>query len=122
MLSATVLRSVTIIADCFDRTAFHRFFAKSFFVRRLWLFINVGMAAVIVPLEIGGRGFTAQIAVDALIIDVKFARYVFGVFVCGIGHGFSLKSEGETLGRNAPYAISLAADAPARKRHQPLAR
>jgi hypothetical protein len=79
------------------------------------------MAAVIVPLEIGGRGFTAQIAVDALIIDVKFARYVFGVFVCGIGHGFSLKSEGETLG-NAPYAINLAADAPARNPHQPLTR
>src|SRR5437899_11261529 len=94
MLSATVLRPVSIIADRFDRTAFHRFFAKSFFFRRLWLFINVGMAAVIVPLEIGGRGFTAQIAVDALIIDIKFARYVFGVFVCGIGHGFSLKSEG----------------------------
>jgi len=98
MLSTTVLRPVPIIADRFDRTAFHRFFAKSFFFRRLWLFIDVGMAAVIVPLEIGGRGFTAQIAVDALIIDVKFARYVFGVFVCGIGHGFSLKSEGETLG------------------------
>jgi hypothetical protein len=80
------------------------------------------MAAVVVPFEIGGRGFTAQIAVDALIIDVKFARYVFGVFVCGIGHGFSLKSEGETLGRNAPYAINLAADAPARNHYQPLGR
>src|SRR6266566_4392870 len=119
MLSATVLRPVPIIADRFDRTAFHRFFAKSFFFRRLWLFINVGMAAVIVPLEIGGRRFTAQIAVDALIIDVKFARYVFGVFVCGIGHGFSLKSEGETLGRNAPYAINLAADESARNPHKP---
>ena len=49
------------------------------------------MAAVIVPLEIGGRCFTAQIAVDALVIDVKFARYVFGLFVCGIGHGFPVK-------------------------------
>jgi len=77
------------------------------------------MTAVIVPFEIGRRGFPAQIAVDALIIDVKFARYVFGVFVCGIGHGFSLKSEGETLGRNAPYAINLAADQPARNLGKP---
>jgi hypothetical protein len=49
------------------------------------------MAAVIVPFEIGGRGFAAQIAVDALIIYVEFAWYVLGVFVCGIGHGFSLE-------------------------------
>ena len=45
--------------------------------------------------EIGRRGFAAQIAVDALIIDIEFARYVFGVFVCGIGHGFFPKNEGE---------------------------
>jgi hypothetical protein len=122
MLSATALRPVRIIADRFDRTAFHCFFAESFFFWRLRLFIDVGMAAVIVSFEIGRRGFAAQIAVDALIIYVEFARYVFGVFVCGIGHGFFLKSEGETLGRNAPYAINLAADAPARNRHQPLAR
>jgi hypothetical protein len=46
------------------------------------------MAAVVVPFEIGRRGFAAQIAIDALIIDIEFARYVFGVFVRNIGHGF----------------------------------
>jgi hypothetical protein len=51
------------------------------------------MAAVIVPFEIGRRGFATQIAIDALIIDVEFARYVLGVFVRGVGHGFSQKSE-----------------------------
>ena len=65
----------------FDRTAFHRFFAESFFLWRLRLFIDIGMAAVIVPFEICGRGFAAQIAVDALIIDVevtgKFSAYLF---------------------------------------------
>ena len=30
------------------------------------------MATVIIPLEIGRRGFAAQIAIDALIIDVEF--------------------------------------------------
>ncbi|HEU5245882.1 MAG TPA: hypothetical protein VFU09_02215 [Candidatus Udaeobacter sp.] len=51
------------------------------------------MAPVIVPFEIGGRGFAAQVAIDALIIDVEFAWYVFGVFVRDIGHGFFLKNE-----------------------------
>jgi hypothetical protein len=83
------LRSV--VADRFDRTAFHCFFAKSFFFRRLRLFIDVGMAAVIVPLEIGRRGFAAQIAIDALIIDIEFAWDVLGVFVRGVGHGFARK-------------------------------
>ena len=50
------------------------------------------MAAVVVALEIGRRSLTAQIAVDALIIDVKFARHVFGVFVRYISHGLSGKS------------------------------
>jgi hypothetical protein len=53
------------------------------------------VAAIVVALEIGGRGFAAQIAVDALIIDVKLACYIFGVFVRGIGHSFSCKNERE---------------------------
>jgi hypothetical protein len=53
------------------------------------------VAAVVVPFEIGRRGFAAQIAIDALIIDIEFAWYIFGVFVRGIGHGFFLKNEVE---------------------------
>src|SRR5206468_10702899 len=48
-----------IIPNRFDRTAFHRFFAESFFLWRLWLFIDIGMATVIIPLEVCGRGFAA---------------------------------------------------------------
>jgi hypothetical protein len=44
------------------------------------------VAAVIVAFKIGGSGLAAQIAVDALIIDVKFAGYVLGVFVRCVGH------------------------------------
>jgi len=91
--AGTGLRAV--VADRFDWATFHRFFAEALFLRRLWLFIDVGMAAVVVSLEIGGRGFAAQIAVDALIIDVEFARYVLGVFVRGVGHDFPVKSEAE---------------------------
>src|SRR4029077_6806073 len=83
---ATGLRAVPVVANRFDRTAFHGFLAESLFFRRLWLFIDVGMTAVVVPFEIGRRGFPAQIAIDALIIDVEFARYVFGVFVRSVGH------------------------------------
>src|SRR4029453_11299040 len=73
--------AVPVVADRFDRAAFHRFFAETFFVRRLRLLVDVGVPAVIVSFEIGGGRFAAQIAVDALIIDVEFARYVLGVFV-----------------------------------------
>jgi hypothetical protein len=78
-----------IISDGFDWASFHRFLAERFFLRSLRLFINVGVAAVVVAFEIGRRGFAAQIAVDTLIVDVKFSRYILGVFVRSIGHGFS---------------------------------
>jgi hypothetical protein len=51
------------------------------------------MTPVVVALETGGCRFAAQIAVDALIIDVECPRYVFGVFVCNVGHSFYGKSE-----------------------------
>jgi hypothetical protein len=82
-----LLRSV--ISDGFDWTSFHRFLAQRLFIRTFRLFINVGVAAVVVAFEIGRRGFAAQIAVDALIVDVKFSCYVLGVFVRSVGHGFS---------------------------------
>ena len=91
-IAATELCAV--VPDRFDRAAFHRLFAKSFFFRRLRLFIDIRVAAVVVPLEIGRRGFAAQIAIDALIIDIEFACYVFGVFVRDIGHGFASKVKG----------------------------
>ena len=88
------LGAVPVVADRFDRAAFHCLFAKSFFFRRFRLFIDIRVAAVVVPLEIGRRGFAAQIAIDALIIDIEFACYVFGVFVRDIGHGFASKVKG----------------------------
>jgi hypothetical protein len=46
------------------------------------------MTAVVVPLEIGGRSLAAQIAVDALLIDIELAGCVFGIFVGDVGHDF----------------------------------
>src|SRR5205807_7575949 len=65
-----------VVSDRFDRTAFHGFFAKSSFFWRLGLLIYVGMGAVVVSFALGRRGFMSQLAVDAVSIDLAFARYV----------------------------------------------
>jgi hypothetical protein len=44
------------------------------------------MTAVVVAFEICGGGFTAQIAVDALIVHVIGTCHVLGVFVCCVSH------------------------------------
>jgi len=82
-----------VIANRFDRATLHRFFAERFLVKGLWLLVNVGMTPVVVAFETGGCRFAAQIAVDALIIDIEWPRYVLGVFVCDVGHSFYGKSE-----------------------------
>jgi len=75
-----------VIADRFDRATFHRFFAKRFLFGRLGLLVNVGVTAVVVALEIGRRCFAAQIAIDALFIDIGFPRHIFRVFVGNVRH------------------------------------
>ena len=84
--AVTKARLAAVAADGLDRATFLRFLAKRFFLGTLRLLIDKGMAAVVVALEIRGRGFAAQIAIDALVIDVKFTVYVFRIFVCGISH------------------------------------
>ena len=75
-----------VVTDRFDRATFHRFLAKAFFFGRFRLFVNVGMTAVVVAFEIRGRGLSTQIAVDALFIDIKFARRILRIFVCNVRH------------------------------------
>jgi len=82
------LGAISVIANRFHRAAFHRFFAEYFFFWRLRLLVNEGVAAVVIPLEVCRGGFAAQITIDALIIDIEFARYVLGIFVRGVGHVF----------------------------------
>jgi hypothetical protein len=80
--------AISVIANGFNRAAFHRFFAEPFLLWTLRLLVNVGVAAVVIPLEVCRSGFAAQITIDALIIDIEFARYVLGIFVRGVGHVF----------------------------------
>ena len=61
-----------IVADGFDGTTFHRFLAKTFLFRAFRLFVDVGMSAIVIAFEIGRRSFAAQVAVDALFVDIEF--------------------------------------------------
>src|SRR6202030_399304 len=70
-----------IVADGFNRTSFHGFLAKRLLLRGGRLLKHIGVAAVVAAREISGCGFPAQVAVNALVIDVKFSRHVFRVFI-----------------------------------------
>jgi hypothetical protein len=80
-------RSVfAVVSDRFYGTTLHCFPAKVFFLWSRRLLVYVGIAPVVAAREIGGCGFPAQIAVDALVIDIEVPCDVFGVFVRGFGH------------------------------------
>jgi hypothetical protein len=84
-----VLRHLrAVAANGLDRATFHRLFAERFFLRRFGLLVYVGMSTIIVTTKVRGGGFTAKIAVDALVIDVELSLYILGVFICGVGHFF----------------------------------
>jgi len=77
-----------VVADGFHRAAFHGFLAKLFLIRRFGLLVDVRVAAIIVAAKVARSGFAAEIAVDTLIIDIEFARKVFGIAVCDVCHKF----------------------------------
>jgi hypothetical protein len=75
-----------VIANRFNRTAFLGFFATGFFVRGGRLFVDEGIAAIVIAFEIVRGGFAAEIAVDALVVHVIFTGNVFRIFVCDVSH------------------------------------
>ena len=85
---------LAVVADGFDGAAFHGFFAQLFFVGRGGLFVNDGVAAIVIALEIGGGGFAAEIAINALVVHIVVAGGVFGIFVCCVSHKFIKKLGG----------------------------
>src|SRR5207253_2071378 len=80
------LRAISVIPNRFHWTSFFGLFATSFLFGILGLLIDKRIAAIIVPFEIVGGCFAAQITVDALVIDVILARDVFGIPVCNVSH------------------------------------
>src|ERR1700747_2419137 len=79
-----------IVADGFDWTSLHSFLAKRLLLRGGRLLKHIGVAAVVAAREISGCGFPAQVAVNALVIDVKLSGHVFRVFIRNVGHSYSL--------------------------------
>ena len=86
------LPSVTIIADSLDRAAFFGLFAAGFLLRAFRLFVNQGITAVVVSLEIIGSSLAAQIAVDALVIDIILACDVLRISICHVSHKISSRT------------------------------
>ena len=64
----------------------YRFITGGTLFRSFRLFKNIGVSAVIFTGEIGGGSLTAEITVDALIIDVVGSGDVFFVLVVAVGH------------------------------------
>ena len=77
-----------VVADGLDRAAFFGLIASGFFIRRLRLLGNVGVTAVLVPLEVFGCGLAAQVAINALVVNEELARDIFRIFVCSVSHKF----------------------------------
>src|ERR1051325_8766844 len=65
-----------VVTNGFDRTTFLGFLAELLLLFRARLIVNEGVATVIIAFEICRRCFAAEIAVDALVIDVIFSRRV----------------------------------------------
>jgi hypothetical protein len=81
-----------IVADGFNRTSFHGFLAKRVLLRGGRLLKHLGVAAVGAAREISGRSFPAQVAVNALVIDIKLSGHVLRVFIRDVGYRFSFVS------------------------------
>jgi hypothetical protein len=54
------------------------------------LLVEEGVTTVVVTLEVGRGSLAAEVAVDALIVDVISAVGVLGVFIGSVSHGMFL--------------------------------
>jgi hypothetical protein len=77
---------VAVLADGLDRAAFEGFAAERDFFLRGRLLVDEGVAALVVAREEIGGGLAAEIAVDALLVDVELARDVMFPLVGFVGH------------------------------------
>jgi hypothetical protein len=77
---------VAVREDGFAGTAFHRLVGIGQFLSRLRLFHHEGVTLLSLPAEDRGRGFTAQVAVQTLVVHIILPRDVVGESVneiCG---------------------------------------
>src|SRR3989338_4886406 len=86
-----MMRLRAVVANGLDRAAFLGFLAERLFRGGGGLFLHERVPAALVAVKIIGRRLAAQVAVDALRVDVKRALGVVGVFIRFVCHGHSLK-------------------------------
>jgi hypothetical protein len=82
----TATRLLSVIPNRFYGATFLGLSAAGFFLGIFWLFVDEGIAAVVVAFKIVRGSFATEIAVNALIIDVEFAGGVFGISVRNVSH------------------------------------
>ena len=75
-----------VVADRLDGAAFHGLLTESLLFWSLGLLVDIGVAAILVALEIGRGGFAAKIAIDALVVAVVGACNILGIFVGYVSH------------------------------------
>jgi len=71
---------LAVVPDCLDGTAFEGLHAELLFSFVARLERKIGIALLIVSLEVVGGCRAASVAIDALIVHVELAWYVFGKF------------------------------------------
>jgi hypothetical protein len=76
----------SVISNRFHRASFLRLVAKGFFFRVFGLFLHVGIPAIIVSRKIRRSRFTAEVTINALVINVKFSWDVIPISVCNVSH------------------------------------
>jgi hypothetical protein len=70
------LSAIAVVANGFDRAAFKGLHAKCNFFLGRRLLVHKGVTPFVIAGEKAWRGFAAEIAVDALLIDEKLARSI----------------------------------------------
>lgn len=98
---------VAVISNGLNRAAFEGFHAKAHFLFGRGLLVHKGITALVVAGKETRRCLTAKIAINALLIDVKFTAGVLRPFVCFVGHTQRVK---ERIGRPCQAASQSVCD------------
>lgn len=77
---------IAVVSDGFNRTTLKRLHALLDVFVRCGLIVDEGVATFFLTLEKSRSGFAAKIAVNALLIHVKFPASVVFPLICFVGH------------------------------------
>jgi hypothetical protein len=95
---------VAVVANGLHWAAFQRLHAQIDIFLRARLFVDERIATLVMPGKKSRGGFTAQVAIDALLIDVKLAWDIRLPFVCFVGHSVGCrKRRNERRGVKRPH-------------------